>query len=136
MYFYCWHRYAEVLLQHAEKIAQSTENSPDTRDQTTSAPPAFIEQETPEAAIELLQKQLATNQHDIPTWLILFEALYKSNNRRDFKKNARRFKRMKIFPDIWRQIQALGHRLEPNESLYFDEQKRREKFFSDTSQVS
>lgn len=43
---------------------------------------------------------------------------------------------MKIFPDIWRQIQALGHRLEPNESLYFDEQKRREKFFSDTSQVS
>lgn len=130
------HRYAEVLLQHAEKITQSTENSPDARDQTTSASHAFIEQETPEVAIELLQKQLATNQHDIPTWLILFEALYKSNNRRDFKKNARRFKRMKIFPDIWRQIQALGHRLEPNESLYFDEQKRREKFFSDTSQVS
>ena len=130
------HRYAEVLLQHTEKIIQSAENSPDTRDQTASAAHAFTEQETPEVTIELLQKQLATNQHDIPTWLMLFEVLYKSNNKRDFKKNARRFKRMKIFPDIWRQIQTLGNRLEPNESLYFDEQKRREKFFSDTSEAS
>ena len=130
------HRYAEVLLQHTEKIAQSAENSPAALDQITSSAHTLIEQEKPEAAIELLQKQLATNQHDIPTWLMLFEMLYKSNNKRDFKKNARRFKRMKIFPDIWRQIQALGHRLEPNESLYFDEQKRREKFFSDTSEAS
>ncbi|SEQ36611.1 type IV pilus assembly protein FimV [Nitrosomonas ureae] len=130
------HRYAEVLLQHTEKIIQSAENSPDARDQTASAAHAFTEQETPEVTIELLQKQLATNQHDIPTWLMLFEVLYKSNNKRDFKKNARRFKRMKIFPDIWRQIQTLGNRLEPNESLYFDEQKRREKFFSDTSEAS
>ncbi|SEF73139.1 hypothetical protein [Nitrosomonas ureae] len=127
------HRYAEVLLQHTEKIAQSAENPSDARNQAAHA---FIEQEKPEATIELLQKQLAANQHDIPTWLMLFELLYKSNNKRDFKKNARRFKRMKIFPDIWRQIQSLGHRLEPNESLYFDEQKRREKFFSDTSAAS
>ncbi len=130
------HRYAAVLLQHTEKIAQTEENSPAPPEQTMSAARTLIEQEKPEAAIELLQKQLATNQHDIPTWLMLFELLYKSNNKRDFKKNARRFKRMKTFPDIWRQIQSLGYRLEPNESLYFDEQKRREKFFSDTSEVS
>lgn len=130
------HRYAAVLLQHTEKIAHTEENPFTPPEQTTSAARALIEQEKPDAAIELLQKQLATHQHHIPTWLMLFELLYKSNNKRDFKKNARRFKRMKTFPDIWRQIQSLGYRLEPNESLYFDAQKRREKFFSDTSQAS
>ena len=40
------------------------------------------------------------------------------------------------FPDIWAQIQALGNRLEPNEPLYFDDQKRQEKFFSDTPSSS
>ncbi|MBA3756616.1 MAG: hypothetical protein H0X02_10470, partial [Nitrosomonas sp.] len=87
----------------------------------------------PEIEIQQLQKQLAINQHDISGWLLLFELLYKSGNKRDFKKNARRFKRLREFPDIWVQIQDLGHRLEPNESLYFNEQKRKEKFFSDST---
>jgi len=31
------------------------------------------------------------------------------------------------------QIQNLGNKLEPGEPLYFDEQKRKEKFFSGAS---
>ncbi|UJP05442.1 MAG: hypothetical protein LZF61_00205 [Nitrosomonas sp.] len=98
-------------------------------DQAIAEVNQLIEQNNNEAAIALLQKQLAAQHHDIQSWLRLFELLYKTGNRRDFKKNARRFKRMNLFPDIWQQIQALGSRLEPNESLYFNEQKRKEKFF-------
>ncbi|PSJ17671.1 type IV pilus assembly protein FimV [Nitrosomonas supralitoralis] len=132
------HRYEAVLLHHNDKTTQFADNNssdpPDLSDQAASAAHTLIEQENPDAAIELLQRQLAINQRDVPTWLMLFELLYKSNNKRDFKKNARRFKRMRKFPDIWQQIQSLGHKLEPNESLYFDELKRKEKFFSDTSE--
>ena len=128
------HRYEALLLHRsARKLADSPENAPEASAQTISAARALIEQDNPDAAIQLLQKQLATNQLDIPGWLLLFEQLYKSNNKSDFKKNARRFKRMGEFSDIWIQIQKLGNQLEPNEPLYFDELKRKEKFFSDTS---
>ena len=93
---------------------------------------ALIEQNNSAAAIELLQKQLVVNRNDIDGWLQLFELLYQTGNKRDFKKNARRFKRMKAFPDIWLQIQELGSRLEPNESLYFNERQRQEKFFPES----
>ncbi len=128
------HRYEALLLRRNDtKQANSPENAPEASGQTISAARALIEQDNPDAAIQLLQKQLATNQRDIPGWLLLFEQLYKSNNKRDFKKNARRFKRMGEFSDIWIQIQKLGNQLEPNEPLYFDELKRKEKFFSDAS---
>lgn len=128
------HRYEALLLHRRDnKLADSPENAPEVSSQTISAARALIEQGNSNAAIQLLQKQLATNQRDVPGWLLLFEQLYKSNNKSDFKKNARRFKRMGEFSDIWIQIQKLGNQLEPNEPLYFDELKRKEKFFSDTS---
>ncbi len=128
------HRYEALLLHRNDrKLADSPENAPEASAQTISAARALIEQDNLDAAIQLLQKQLATNQRDIPGWLLLFEQLYKSNNKSDFKKNARRFKRMGEFSDIWIQIQKLGNQLEPNEPLYFDELKRKEKFFSDAS---
>ncbi|MCE7913566.1 MAG: hypothetical protein DYH15_02565 [Nitrosomonas sp. PRO4] len=94
---------------------------------------AMIKQGDSAAAIHFLQQQLAVNTFDIAGWLLLFELLYTLNNVSDFKKNARRFKRLGVFPDIWAQIQDLGHRLEPNEPLYFDEQKRKEIFFPDVA---
>ena len=127
------HRYEALLLHRNDKQAETPENASEAFGQTITAARALIEQDNPDAAIQLLQKQLATNQRDIPGWLLLFEQLYKSNNKRDFKKNARRFKRMGEFSDIWIQIQKLGNQLEPNEPLYFDELKRKEKFFSDAS---
>lgn len=128
------HRYEALLLHRNDrKLADSLENAPEASAQTISAARMLIEQDNSDAAIQLLQKQLATNQRDIPGWLLLFEQLYKSNNKSDFKKNARRFKRMGEFSDIWIQIQKLGNQLEPNEPLYFDELKRKEKFFSDAS---
>ncbi len=93
----------------------------------------MIKQGNSDDAVLFLQKQLATNQFDISGWLLLFELLYSLKNKSNFKKNARRFKRLGRFPDIWVQIQDLGHRLEPNEPLYFDEEKRKEKFFPDSS---
>jgi hypothetical protein len=127
-------RYEALLLHRRDsKLADLPENVPEASSQAISAARALIEQDNPDAAIQLLQKQLATNQRDIPGWLLLFEQLYKSNNKSDFKKNARRFKRMGEFSDIWIQIQKLGNQLEPNEPLYFDELKRKEKFFSDAS---
>ena len=129
------HRYEALLLHRSDsKLADSPESTPEASGETISKARAFIEQDNPDAAIQLLQKQLATNQRDIPGWLLLFEQLYKSNNKNDFKKNARRFKRMGEFSDIWIQIQKLGNQLEPNEPLYFDELKRKEKFFSDASE--
>jgi len=126
-------RYEALLLQRSDKPNDSPKNTPESPGHAVSEARALIEQDNPDAAIQLLQQQLATNPHDIPSWLLLFEQLYKSNNKSDFKKNARRFKRMGKFPDIWIQIQKLGNKLEPNETLYFDERKRKEKFFSDTS---
>mgnify|MGYP003386078428 CR=1 FL=1 len=128
------HRYEALLLHRSDgKPANSPESAPEASGATISKARAFIEQDNLDAAIQLLQKQLAKNQRDIPGWLLLFEQLYKSNNKSDFKKNARRFKRMGEFSDIWMQIQKLGNQLEPNESLYFDELRRKEKFFSDAS---
>jgi hypothetical protein len=121
-------QFEALLLRRNDKDIITPENPPG---QIMPEARALIEQNNPEAAIQLLQKQLANNQHDIPSWLLLLELLYKSNNKRDFKKNARRFKRLGEFPDIWMQIQNLGNKLESNEPLYFDEQKRKEKFFSD-----
>ena len=126
------HQYEALLLRRSdEKKNEPPQNPPEPTGQLVSEARTLIEQENPEAAIQMLQKQLAQNQQDIPGWLLLFELLYKANNKRDFKKNARRFKRLGEFPDIWQQIQKLGNQLEPNESLYFDEKKRKEKFFSD-----
>ena len=130
------HQYEALLLRRSdEKKTESPQNPPEPPGQLVSEARTLIEQENPEAAIQMLQKQLAKNQQDIPGWLLLFELLYKANNKRDFKKNARRFKRLGEFPDIWQQIQKLGNQLEPNESLYFDEQKRKEKFFSDPAEA-
>jgi len=126
-------QYEALLLHRNNKQTDSPENTPEPTGHAASEARALIEQDNPDAAIQLLQKQLATNPHDIPSWLLLFEQLYKSNNKRDFKKNARRFKRMGEFSDIWIQIQKLGNKLEPNEPLYFDELKRKEKFFSDAT---
>ena len=128
-------RYEALLLHRRDsKLADLSKNVPEASSQTISAARVLIEQDNSDAAIQLLQKQLATNQSDIPGWLLLFEQLYKYNNKSDFKKNARRFKRMGEFSDIWIQIQKLGNQLEPNEPLYFDELKRKEKFFSDASE--
>ena len=130
------HQYEALLLRRSdEKKNEPPQNPPEPTGQLVSEARTLIEQENPEAAIQMLQKQLAKNQQDIPGWLLLFELLYKANNKRDFKKNARRFKRLGEFPDIWQQIQKLGNQLEPNESLYFDEQKRKEKFFSDPAEA-
>ncbi|UJP07307.1 MAG: hypothetical protein LZF84_09760 [Nitrosomonas sp.] len=126
------HQYEALLLRRSDgKKTESPQNPPEPPGQLVSEARTLIEQENPEAAIQMLQKQLAKNKQDIPGWLLLFELLYKANDKRDFKKNARRFKRLGEFPDIWQQIQKLGNQLEPNEPLYFDEQKRKEKFFSD-----
>ncbi|MDV6346955.1 hypothetical protein R2083_05420 [Nitrosomonas sp. Is35] len=126
------HQYEALLLRRSDdKKTESPQNPPEPPGQLVSEARTLLEQENPEAAIQLLQKQLAKNKQDVPGWLLLFELLYKANDKRDFKKNARRFKRLGEFPGIWQQIQKLGNQLEPNEPLYFDEQKRKEKFFSD-----
>ena len=125
--------YETILLKRNDTDSSKAEQSSESRNKTLNDINELIEQNNTEAAIGLLQMQLATNQHDIKGWLQLFELLYKTNNKRDFKKNARRFKRLGDFPDIWKQIQELGHRLEPNEAFYFDEQKRKEKFFPETA---
>lgn len=125
-------QYEALLLRRKEVGAAQSDQLPESSSQIMTETNSLIEQNNSDAAIELLQKQLTTNQRDIKGWLQLFELLYKANNKRDFKKNARRFKRMKEFPDIWVQIQDLGSRMEPNESLYFNEQKRKEKFFPES----
>jgi hypothetical protein len=126
-------RHEALLLQREEAAAASSGQLSESTGRIMDEVSSLIEQNNSAAAIELLQKQLATDQRDIQGWLQLFELLYKAGNKRDFKKNARRFKRMKKFPDIWMQIQELGSRLEPNESLYFNEQKRKEKFFPEST---
>ncbi|OQW38402.1 MAG: hypothetical protein A4S08_09775 [Proteobacteria bacterium SG_bin4] len=126
-------RYEALFLRESENTGQSPENPPAPDDQVIAEARALIAQDKTDEAVQTLQKQLATNQQNIPGWLLLFELLYKANNKRDFKKNARRFKRLNQYPDIWMQIQSLGNKLEPSEPLYFDEQKRKEKFFSDAS---
>ncbi|WP_297324090.1 hypothetical protein [Nitrosomonas sp.] len=128
------HQYQVLFLDQNRHSADPMQNSPETSSSDmASEARLLIKQDNSEAAIQFLQKQLATNKFDISGWLLLFELLYALNNKSGFKKNARRFKRLGKFPDIWVQIQDLGYRLEPNESLYFNEQRRKEKFFPDSS---
>ena len=104
-----------------------------TGSQVASDAELLVKQGNPEAAVQFLQKQLSIHRFDVPGWILLFELLYASGSKADFRKNARRFRRLGEFPDLWAQIQNLGHRLEPDEPLYFDEQKRKERFFPDSS---
>jgi hypothetical protein len=127
------HQYEALFLDHNRAGNNPLENSYGASSEMASQARLIIKQGDSENAIQFLQKQLSTNKFDISGWLLLFELLYSLNNRPDFKKNARRFKRLGKFPDIWAQIQELGYRLEPNEPLYFDDQKRKEKFFSNSS---
>lgn len=124
-------QYDALFLNQSDKSVIPTENLSQESSQMASDARLLIKQNTPEAAAQFLQKQLAINRFDISGWLLLFELYFTLGNKKEFKKNARRFKRLGQFPDIWVQIQALGHRLEPDELLYFDERKRKEKFFSD-----
>lgn len=126
-------RYEALFLHQDKNEPETLDHPPAVDDQAIAQTRTLIEQDKTDEAIQALQKQLATSQRNIPGWLLLFELLYKTNNKRDFKKNARRFKRLNLSPDIWAQIQDLGHRLEPNETLYFNEQKRKEKFFPGAS---
>jgi len=119
--------------QHSLENVAAMENPAGATSEIAAQARAMIKQGDSAAAIHFLQQQLAVNTFDIAGWLLLFELLYTLNNASDFKKNARRFKRLGVFPDIWAQIQDLGHRLEPNETLYFDEQKRKETFFPDVA---
>lgn len=128
------HQYQVLFMDQHRDNTDPMENSSDTSSEMASEARLMIKQDNSEAAIQFLQKQLATNKFDISGWLLLFELLYALNNKSGFKKNARRFKRLGKFSDIWVQIQDLGYRLEPNESLYFNEQKRKEKFFPDSSE--
>lgn len=127
------HEYQMLFLDQDRHSADLMKGSPDASSEMASEARLMVKQDNSEAAIQFLQKQLATNKFDISGWLLLFELLYALNNKSGFKKNARRFKRLGKFSDIWVQIQDLGHRLEPDESLYFNEQKRKEKFFPDSS---
>jgi hypothetical protein len=124
------YQYEALLIRHNNKTVNLSKNEPISADQAEAR--ALIQHNNFERELQHLQKNLAANQHDISSWLRLFELLYKSGNKRDFKKNARRFKRIGEFPDIWIQIQNLGNRLEADEPLYFDAQKRKEKFFPDS----
>lgn len=90
----------------------------------------FVKQGHPDVAVQFLISQLAANNKVEKDWLLLFEILHSQNNKTEFKKHARRFKRLGFFPDTWAQIQSWGHALEPMEPLYFTEKERTEKFFS------
>lgn len=90
----------------------------------------FVKQGHPDVAVQFLVSQLAANNKAEKDWLLLFEILHSQNNKTEFKKHARRFKRLGLFPSTWAQIQAWGHALEPIEPLYFTEKERTEKFFS------
>lgn len=124
------HQYKAMLRHHHHEADNLPQDTSIATGQTMAESHPLIKQDNPEATVQLLQKQLAINPNDISAWLHLFELLYKLGNKQDFKKHARRFKRLGEFPDIWTQIQDLGNHLEPDEPLYFDEQKRKEKFFS------
>lgn len=110
---------------------QSTISTEHNQDTVAINAKLMLDQGEAEATIDFLQKQLTINPMDVSGWLLLFELLYHSGNKADFKKNARRFKRLGQYPDIWIQIQKLGHRLEPIEPLYFSARIRQEKYFSD-----
>ena len=132
------HHYYDVLTssQSNTEVRPLEKNLSYENNQIASEASLLVKQDNPEAAVQLLQKQLSINQLDLPGWILLFQLLYHLGNKTDFKKNARRFKRLGEFPDVWIQVQNLGHRLEPDEPLYFDEQKRQEKFFPDLSGAS
>lgn len=126
--------YEALFLKQDSKKKDTSENIPldGTSSEIADEARVMIKQSNSEQAVLFLQKQLSLNPFDISAWLLLFELLYSQKNKSDFKKNARRFKRLGIFPDIWLQIQDLGHRLEADEPLYFDEQKRQQRFFPDS----
>lgn len=127
------HRFQELFNNQSKSsdIQPSDSIAIHTSEMAEKARQMIKQGESMESSIQFLQKQLAVDRLEVYGWLQLFELLYQVGDKADFKKNARRFKRLNEFPDIWTQIQTLGNRLEPNEPLYFDDQKRQEKFFSD-----
>lgn len=130
------HSFDDFAVHQKNSSTEPSDRLANDYDQLAVTARSIAQRHGPEAAIQFLQKQLSVYRLDIPGWILLFELLFNSGSKADFKKNARRFKRLGEFPDIWAQIQILGNRLEPDEPLYFDEQKRKDRFFPDLSNSS
>lgn len=92
---------------------------------------SFIEKGQPELAVKLLESFLGKNKRSEIGWQMLFKILHDQNKKNEFRKQALRFKRLEQFPDTWTKIQAWGHAMEPDETLYMSAQEKKKRFFSD-----
>lgn len=91
----------------------------------------FLKVGQSERAIQLLESFLAKNSDSEAGWQLLFRILHHQRKKAAFRKYALRFRRLERFPEAWRRIQSWGHALEPDEPLYMNVQKKKQRFFSD-----
>lgn len=78
----------------------------------------------PERAIELLEEQIRTSRGEVRVWMLLFVIFRSQGMKVDFGKLAQRFRTIIQDPELWENVRALGHELDPANELYFTEAER------------
>ena len=73
----------------------------------------------PELAIQILEKLLDQTSDKPQAWLLLLSILSSLDRRDDFERTARRFATLASSRSHWREVQALGQRIDKDNPLYF-----------------
>jgi hypothetical protein len=73
----------------------------------------------PELAIQILEKLLDQSSEKPQAWLLLLSILSSLDRRDDFERTARRFATFAHSRAHWKEVQALGQRIDRDNPLYF-----------------
>lgn len=75
----------------------------------------------PELAIQILERLLDQSSDKPQAWLLLLSILSSMERREEFEEAARRFAAIDTSHTYWKEVQALGQRIDKDNPLYFGE---------------
>jgi tetratricopeptide (TPR) repeat protein len=75
----------------------------------------------PDLAIQILEKLLEQSPDKPQAWLLLLSILSSLDRREDFEQAAHRFATLDTEQTYWKEVQALGQRIDKDNPLYFGE---------------
>jgi len=79
----------------------------------------------PLRAIKLLEEQIEGSGGEVRLWMLLFVLLRSQNMTKEFAEFLPKFRTTGPDPELWENIQALGHEMDPGNPLYHNGTSRR-----------
>lgn len=78
----------------------------------------------PDLAVRMLLELLTKNRNEFKVWMLLFVIFRSQELKEEFEKLAKRFSAGFHEPELWENIQNLGHEMDPTNPVYINEKNR------------